>query len=99
MASKFGMFYDEKTGKSYTDASFTHEYIPRAHRAPKTPVHARAYEQDCERSAAKRMKQQDKKDKDRKKQWVKEGCGDQKIDMFGFFRDSSKGREHCRKPV
>ena len=24
MASKFGMFYDQKTRKSYTDASFKH---------------------------------------------------------------------------
>ena len=88
MASRFGMFYDEKTGKSYTDSSFQHEYIPKSHHHPKTPVHARAFEQDRKRSAGKRKKQHDKENKEKKKHWKENGCGHKNIKMFGFFRDS-----------
>ena len=88
MASRFGMFYDENTGKSYTDSSFQHEYIPKSHRQPKTPVHARAYEQDRKRSAMKRKKQHDKETKEQRKQWKDNGCGHTKIKKFGFFRES-----------
>ena len=57
MANRFGMFYDEKTGKSYTSSDFKEEYIPQAHRNPKTPVHAKMYEESRERTAVKRKKQ------------------------------------------
>ena len=50
-------------------------------------MHAKAYEQDRKRSVAKRKKQQEKEEKDRKKQWVKKGCGHKPIKMFGFFKD------------
>ena len=41
MVNRFGMFYDEKTGKSYTTNTFEEEYIPQAHWNPKTPIHAK----------------------------------------------------------
>ena len=75
MADRFGMFYDSKTGKAYTDNTFQTEYIPKAHRNPKTPVHAKMYQQDRERAAAKRKKESDKEKKQSKKQWIENGCG------------------------
>ena len=82
MANRFGMFYNEADGKAYTTDNFTEEYIPMSHRNPKTPVHARCYEEDRERAALKRKKDSEKKEKESKKKWVEKGCGHSS--MFNF---------------
>ena len=74
MANRFGMFYDKKTGKSYTSTNFSQEYIPLAHCNPKTPVHAKMYEQSREKIAKKRKKESEKAKKEAKKQWVENDC-------------------------
>ena len=97
MASKFGMFYDEQTGKSYTDNTFTTEYIPKSHRNPKTPLHARMYSQDCEQAAAKRKAESDKQKKESKKQWIKDGCGH--VSMLSYtFVDTKPAAVAKEKP-
>ena len=63
MANRFGMFYDEKTGKSYTSTNFSQEYIPLAHRNPKTPVHAKMYKESRAKIDSKRKKESDKAQK------------------------------------
>ena len=45
MANRFGMFYEKKTGRSYTSTNFSQEYIPLAHCNSKTPVHVRMYKE------------------------------------------------------
>ena len=87
MANRFGIFYDNKTGKAYTDNTFQTEYIPKTHRNPKTPVHAKMFEQDRERAAAKRKKDSDKQKKEAMKKYVEGGCGHANI--FDFIEPNS----------
>ena len=57
MANRFGMFYDEKTGRSFTSTNFSQEYIPKAHRNPRSVVHTEMYAESRKKSAAKRKKE------------------------------------------
>ena len=82
MANRFGIFYDDKTGKAYTDNTFQTEYIPKTHRNPKTPVHAKMFKQDREKAAAKRKKDYDKQKKEAMKKFVEGGCGHANIMDF-----------------
>ena len=91
MANCFGMFYDKKTGKSYTSTTFSQEYIPQAHQNPKTPIHAKMYAESRERTALKRKKERKKESEkaaeEAKKQYIKEGSGHKKIvELFKFSR-------------
>ena len=85
MANRFGMFYDKKTGKSYTSSSFSQEYIPKAHSNTRSSVHAAMYEESRKKIAVKRKKESDKetREKKKKKKWVEAGCGHRNLkDMF-----------------
>ena len=75
MANWYVMFYDEKSGKSYTTNTFKEEYAPKAHCDPKTPIHTKMSAESCERVAMKRKKDSAKVRKEQKKKWVQEGCG------------------------
>ena len=99
MANRFGMFYNEKDGKSYTTNNFVKEYIPMSHRNPKTPIHARCFEQDRERAALKRKKDSEKKEKESKKKWVEVGCGHANLFSFVNSEESKHVSHNLPNPV
>ena len=79
------MFYDKKTGRSYTSTNFSQEYIPKAHRNPRSVIHAEMYEASRKKSAAERKKESEKEAKQSKKKWIESGCGHQNLkELFRF---------------
>ena len=97
MANRFGMFYDETTGKAYTDNTFETEYIPKAHCHPKTPVHAKMHQQDRDRAALKRKKEFKKQKKESKKKWEQDGCGHASMYSFTFVDTKTEVKKESEK--
>ena len=89
------MFYDKKTGRSYTTSNVSQEYIPKSHQNPKTPVHAQAFKEDRKRSAMKRKKQSEQEARESKKQWVRNGSGHD--NLFNFFSSAPSGKVSATK--
>ena len=81
------MFREKK--KSSFDLRRDPDYIPQAHRNPKTPVHAKVYEANRARATEKRRKEDEKAENERKKQFVANGSGHRNLFDFVFV-DNSK---------
>ena len=79
MANVFGMYYDPVTGKESQKCTFDIEYIPKAQRDPRTPIHAMEFEKTRNKLSTKRKKQQAKEERHRKKQFIENGCGHSSI--------------------